>query len=213
MKYSNIVKTCVLTLSLVLSAWSAQADECVPYHATRASAFGKNDSGAYIQQQANNTWDDWVWRGPSFFCNSGGGGGGTCTYAWTQAKTTGYQWTVGISVDLKNIPVLGSGFKWLSYLAPFGVNGSYSQSRSYTETFGWTQVINQGYYAQPVQVIRRRWVSGNYRGMDVDTGRYCSTTIDSSGDGHMYRWDGNRSFGYWSGNIEVTRFGMYHIWK
>ncbi|WBO64978.1 hypothetical protein [Streptomyces camelliae] len=43
-------------------------------------------------QQARNTWQDWVWRGPWNVPS--------CSYAWQQSKTTGRQWQAGLNLKL-----------------------------------------------------------------------------------------------------------------
>lgn len=74
-------------------------------------------------------------------------------------------------------------------------------------------ILQPGWASKPIQVVTRRWHSGNFRGMHVKTNTFCSRSIDHSADGYMYWWDGNRTFGYWAGNKEVGRWFGYQTYK
>jgi hypothetical protein len=197
----------MLATSFIMLTQHVQAEECVPLRQSNNGAewVGKGDGGSWAvsTQQAANTWDDWIWRGPAFYCTATGKN--TCSYMWGQTNTSGYSWSVGIKVDTKNLPILEN-------LWPFDASGNYSRNVSYTQSFTWTQTISSGYYAQPVQVVRRRWHSGYFKGMDHRSGnKLCYTIMGETG--YIYKWDGNATFGSWEGNQEESRFGMYYVHK
>lgn len=188
------------TLALAsMGVVNAHADECLMDWATHeAPVVGKSDSWAIAVTQAANTWEDWIWRGPTFYCNPAGG---ECTYSWSNSNTAGYTWAVGGSIELGKVPLIGS------LVDGFELNGSYSRTKSWTETFGWSQVIHRGQHAQPVQVVVRRWKHGYFRGAD----RIIPNSNCSDG-GSWYYWDGSARFGSWSANVEQSRYVKYHIW-
>lgn len=189
-----------LTLSSMILAGNAGAEECLmDWYTKMAYLVGKSDSWAIADTQASNTWDDWIWRGDVFYCNPAGG---QCDYSWKKSNTQSYTWAVGGKIGLGNIPFIGKT------IGSFELNGTYSKTSSYTEEFGWSQKINQGYYAQPVQVVVRRWKRGHFQGADISTGRGCN-----GGDGTWYYWKGDATYGQWEANIEQSRYGMYHIWR
>ncbi len=174
-----------------------------------ANQLGDRTSWGIATQQASNTWDDWIWRGPAFYCNPAGG---DCSYNWTQSNTKSYQWSAGVDMKLDNLPIIGST------LNMFNLKGQYQYTSTYTEIFGWTQTIRRGQNAQPVQVVVRRWKRGYFQGgwwkvndgacsIHYGTGRSPTVT-----PGNRYWWDGNIHYGDWSANVEERRFGMYHIW-
>jgi hypothetical protein len=197
-------KTRALNLSLFVLVASvasiANANECLmDWYTKSAPIVGKSDSAAVSDTQASNTWEDWVWRGPTFYCNPTGG---DCSYTWSKANTAGYSWAVGVKIGLKDIPVVGSA------IDSFDINGTYTRTKSWTETFGWSQTIRRGQYAQPVQVVVRRWTQGHFRGADrIIKGSNCSD------GGTWYYWDGQATFGTWSADLETSRYAKYHIYS
>jgi len=173
-----------------------------------SNLLGDRTSWGIATRQARNTWDDWVWQGPEFYCNPAGG---KCTYHWTQSRTTGYNWSVGVDMKLDNLPIIGSA------LNMFNVKGQYQYSDSYTESFGWDQEIRGGQHARPVQVVVRRWKTGYFQGgwWRVNNGGcWVSTGFRGAGAvaGNRYWWDGNARYGSWSASVEERRYAMYHIW-
>ncbi|WP_295514363.1 hypothetical protein [uncultured Pseudomonas sp.] len=189
-------------LGLVLASGLAEAGECFQKH-TEPVILG-DGSKAFATQQARNTWQDWIWRGPIFRCP--GGGTIDCTYRWGESKTTGYGWSVGVSLNPEKLPFIG---KFLSIL---GVDGNYSQDHSMTTSYNWDIRISPGWNAQPIQVVERRWKSGQFRGAWVRTGN-CSVGVGDPVGPHWYEWDGNRVSSSWSGNLEVSRFASYHVYQ
>ncbi|MEW2116413.1 hypothetical protein AB0945_14710 [Streptomyces sp. NPDC005474] len=150
---------------------------------------------AKSQTQAGNTWQDWVWRGPTFRCPTNVPG---CSYAWNQTKTTGWQWGVSLSVS-NPVPYLN---QVLSSITPsYGRNGSTSTAFTYTTNLG------PGQFAQPIQVVERRWTKGTFVG---------AFRTDHSGCGNgqeRYWWDGNYEFGTWTNNFRVNDWGSYNVWR
>jgi hypothetical protein len=174
-----------------------------------ASQLGDRTSWGIATQQARNPWDDWIWRGPEFYCNSAGK---DCVYNWTQSNSKAYQWSAGVDMKLDNLPIIGSA------LNMFNVKGQYQYTSTYMESFGWSQTISPGQRAQPVQVVVRRWKSGYFQGgwWKVDNGS-CHKASPIAGNGairgNRYWWDGKMRYGSWSANVEERRFAMYHIWR
>lgn len=150
------------------------------------------------QQQANNTWQDWVWRGPAFQCPWNVPG---CTYAWGQSKTTGWSWSVSLSVT-NPVPYLN---KVLGSITPeYGRNGSTSTS------FTFTTQLKPGQTAQPIHIVDRRWVSGDFVGAFRTDGSLCDGRHPTI---YRYWWDGDYAFGHWETNIKVgVDRGSYNVW-
>ncbi|WP_405947510.1 hypothetical protein OG588_13665 [Streptomyces prunicolor] len=151
-------------------------------------------------QSAKNTWQDWVWRGPTFQCPTNVP---SCTYAWQQAKTTGWQWSVGLSIKLP-IPKVGS---WLDEITP-----SYGRSGSTTTSYTFTTALTPGQFAQPIQVVERRWTQGVYQGIYHSTGNSClPSPTNPNGKAWRYNWS-NERWGNWTTNLKVSDYGTYHVW-
>ncbi|MCF9033344.1 hypothetical protein [Acinetobacter nectaris] len=200
------IKHIVLSI-LTITSTQIFADECMYPH-NEPTMLG-DGSQRMIRQQARNTWEDWIWRGPVFQCPSNGTQ--SCMYQWSEAKTTGYSWAVGGTLNLDKIPVIGK------YL-PGSINSSYTRNKSLTTTFGWNVTIQPGYSAQPIQVVTRRWMSGVYKGAFVQSGGMCSGAPDWAHFAwpkrhSMYNWDPNRIASSWSSNIAVGTRVAYHVYK
>lgn len=182
---------------------AARANECLTDRSTgNKAAVGKKDSWAIERQHASTTWQDWIWRGTKAagYCE----GPHACGYHYTKTITTGYSYTVGVELGLGGIPVIGGV---LGLVTP---SGNYQRRQEMSTAFSIDTTYDAGWSIYPVQAVIRQWVSGNFRGMDVNTGQGCSQTIGSSGNGHIYRWDGNRTFGNWSANKEVAERWILH---
>lgn len=200
-------RTVILSLVSLFTVNQSFADSCMRDDFTKnAARIGDNDSWAISKTQAGNTWEDWIWRGPVFRCPSTGTV--SCAYAWNETKTTGYSWGVGTTIDLKGLPIIGGA------LSLVHVNANYSRTQSFSTSFTWTVNVQPGYYAQPIQVVVRRWVSGDFQGMQVNTGRKC---VWGGGpdvhDGHWYTWDGSLRYGSWETNREESRYATYYVHK
>ncbi|MFJ2904121.1 hypothetical protein ACIQOU_16760 [Streptomyces sp. NPDC091279] len=152
-------------------------------------------------QQASKTWQDWIWRGPTFQCPWNVP---SCSYAWQQAKTTGWQWSAGLSVKVP-IPVIGND---LASLTP-----SYNQSGSTTTSFTFTTNLSPGQFAQPIQVVERRWTSGVYQGIYHSNGSRCLVnSTNPNGKAYEYTWSPNERWGSWATNLRVSDYGTYNVW-
>lgn len=153
-------------------------------------------SWARVKQQAQNTWEDHVWRGDTFRCPASVS---QCTYAWGHSKTTGWRWSTGVSVNLAGLKLPGT------------VNAEFQRYGETTTSFTYTVFLKPGQYAQPVQKVIRRWQSGDFVGAFRLTGKTCS--ISSWENGREYYWDGGYGWGNWSRNIRVNDFGTYNVWR
>ncbi|HEY8983438.1 MAG TPA: hypothetical protein VIU15_28140 [Streptomyces sp.] len=148
------------------------------------------------QIQAPHTWQDWVWRGPTFRCPTNAP---SCGYAWQESKTSGWQWSIGLKVSV-NIPFVN---KLVDVTPSYGRNGST------TTSFTFSTNLSPGQYAQPIQVVERRWTQGDYVGAFRTDGTTCN---DGSGLKRFW-WDGNYEFGKWSADLRVNDYGTYNIWR
>lgn len=148
------------------------------------------------RQQAANTWDDWVWRGPEFGCP----GGKTCDYSWDKSHTTITGWSVGGGASLGNTN--SPSKKWYNVLVPLIVG--YASSVNISTNYTWTVHLHGGDVAYPVQIAIRRWTQGDFSGGWVRTNRGCQ-------GGTTYDWDGNLRFGYWTRNVFVKERATYAV--
>ncbi|WP_052690037.1 hypothetical protein [Xanthomonas sp. GPE 39] len=202
------------TLAFVLAATPIQiahADACFPSNDGNGgfvSLMGDHTSWGIATSQARNTWDDWIWRGPLFYCNNAGL---NCTYSWSKSNTSEYQWSIGVNLAA-SLPIVGG------FLGMFNIGGEYQQQKSYTESFSWSQIIEPGRTAQPVQVVVRRWKGGVFQGgwWRVDGGSCTIISRVGKGSymkpGNRYWWDGSVHYGNWDAEVEEGRFAMYNIW-
>ncbi|MCF8999966.1 hypothetical protein [Acinetobacter nectaris] len=199
------MKHIVLSI-LTITSTQIFADECL-YPRNEPLVMG-DGSQKLIQQQARNTWDDWIWRGDVYKCQSVGVQ--RCDYQWSKAVATAYAWNVGGTLNLGSIPVVGK------YL-PGSINAGYTKTKTVTTTFGWNVSLQPGYSAQPIQVVTRRWMRGVYKGAYIQTGGKC----DGGGIGQlfrpartsMYRWDPNRIATSWSSNVALRTYATYHVFR
>ncbi|WP_405767617.1 hypothetical protein [Streptomyces sp. NBC_01538] len=183
----------VLTpLVLLASAGSASADTWC-FKDDGASYRTGNTTWAKGQSQAPNTWEDWVWRGPTFRCPTNAP---SCAYAWGQQKTTGWSAQIGLKIDVK-IPYVGK----LAEVTP-----QYQRSGSTTTSYTYTVNLRPGQFAQPIQVVLRRWTQGTYVGAFRTDGSSC-------GNGEKrFWWDGNYEFGKWQADLKVNDWGSYNVY-
>ncbi|ESK40660.1 hypothetical protein P256_01115 [Acinetobacter nectaris CIP 110549] len=199
------IKHIVLSI-LTITSTQIFADECL-YPRNEPLVMG-DGSQKLIQQQARNTWDDWIWRGDVYKCQSVGVQ--RCDYQWSKAVATAYAWNVGGTLNFDKIPTIGK------YL-PFSINAGYTRTKTVTTTFGWNVSLQPGYSAQPIQVVTRRWMRGVYKGAYIQTGGKC----DGGGVGQlfrpartsMYRWDPNRIATSWTSNVAVRTYATYHVFR
>lgn len=150
---------------------------------------------AKSQTQAANTWEDWVFRGPTFRCPTNVPG---CSYAWGETKTSGWQWNVNVTV---NNPI-----PYLNKILP-SVTPSYGRSGSTSTTFTNTVNLSPGQYAQPIQLVLRRWTKGTF------VGAFRTDHSSCGGGQERYWWDGNYEFGTWTANLRVRDYGTYNVYS
>lgn len=153
---------------------------------------------AKAQRQDRNTWQDWTWRGPTFRCPWNVP---SCSYAWGQTQTTGWKWSVGIDVKVP-IPYLKDV---LTEITP-----SYERSGSTSTTFTFTTNLRPGQYAQPIQVVERRWTEGTFVGAFRTDGSLCDGRHPTI---YRYWWDGDYQYGHWSANLKVNDYGTYNVYS
>lgn len=147
--------------------------------------------------QASNTWQDWVWRGPTWQCPWNVPG---CSYAYQESKTAGWEWSIGLSISVP-IPYID---KVLSSITP-----SYGRSGSTTTAYTYTVQLRPGQFAQPISVVERRWQQGTYVGAFRTDGSLCDPRHLRV---YRYWWDGDYEFGHWSTNVRVNDWGTYNVW-
>ncbi|MBF7689847.1 hypothetical protein [Acinetobacter pollinis] len=192
---------------LAITSTQIFADECL--YPNNAPLVLGDGSQKIIQQQARNTWQDWIWRGQVYKCQSVGVQ--RCDYQWSKAVATAYAWNIGGTLNLDELPVVGK------YL-PGSINGGFTKTKTLTTTFGWNVSLEPGYSAQPIQVVTRRWMRGVYKGVYVQTGGMCNGStkwaISPRPDRtSMYRWDANRIGTSWQSNVAVNSYATYHVFK
>jgi len=189
---------------------TASATECIAdAYTNRSWQVGSKDSRPVTTRWASGTWEDWIWRGPIKRCTASWGN--NCTYTWTQSNTKGYSWELGGGIDAKGIPVVKGALSLL------GINGNYGRTKTWTESFGWGQTFNGNVYVQPVQVVERRWIGGQFEGTFWRTGSSCKQlvwggTAWTNWNGAHHWWDNGYRWGEWSTNAEQKRYGKYHWW-
>lgn len=199
-------KISLTLLAALIPLSNSFAGTCLVGHTEDVILTGK--SAAFAQTQSRTTWEDWIWRGPIYLCPQGSGGVTSCTYIWGQTKTTGYQWGGTVGLNLSKIPVIGGA------LSLFSVSANYSHQQSFSTNYNWNISVEPGYYAQPIQVVVRRWTQGSYRGGYVhNAGTNCSTTIASTPAPNWYGWDNSVVAGRWTANIEQSRYASYYVHK
>jgi hypothetical protein len=144
---------------------------------------GKIDDGTkvMVKQYARNTYDDWLWRGKNegmqYKCSAA-----TCQASFNiPSKSTSFSQGLNIQPD---------GFDRQQLTALY--NRQYSRTLS-TRGESKTAQMRNGQYAQPVAVIKRRWVSGVFNGAHFK---------DSVGPWYKYEWKWN-NFAPWTANHAV----------
>jgi hypothetical protein len=184
----------LVPLVLLASSGVAMADssECVPNYTTTAADFSGSGTYGEVLQQAGNTWQDWIWEGPTFQCPSEVT---SCTYAWGHSNTTSYSVEVGLSIP----DVAGVSF------VP-----SYEVTHSTTTSFTYTVYMKPGQYAQPVQIVDRRWRQGDIVGAWVNSYQTCAAWEDT---GYIYNWNGGASWDTWEDNVQVNSYGTYNVYS
>ncbi|QOV33193.1 hypothetical protein IM697_23375 [Streptomyces ferrugineus] len=153
---------------------------------------------AVPRQQANKTWQDWVWRGPVEQCPWNAPQ--NCTYSKAITKTTSYEWSVGLT--------MGGEAKREPFSAMASLVGGYGRSGSTSMTYTSGIWYRPGQFAQPISVVERRWRSGDFVGGFVRTPEYDNVCRNGN---KGYRWDANKRWGSWSDNVKVRDYGTFNI--
>ncbi|MET7481149.1 hypothetical protein ABZT17_43485 [Streptomyces sp. NPDC005648] len=159
-------------------------------------------------QQARSTWQDWVWRGSQhgFQDQCPWNSPAPCTYSWQRSHTTGWQWSAGL--DIKVPSGLSKFLNGLATLTP-----SYGRNGSTTTAFTFTTSVSPGQFAEPIQVVERRWTQGVYQGIYHSTGKHClPNPTNPNHSAWEYTWS-NERWGNWTTNVRVSDYGTYHLWK
>lgn len=168
----------------------------------------KGKTRTVATQQANNTWDDWIWRGYQHEIRCPRNGTISCSQTISVARTTGYEWDVGASFNPGSIPVIGGALSFL------GLNGSYGRNSSMTTRYDRTITVQPGWGMYPIQVVVRRWVGGVFQGADRrDPNTRCTVGVGQPVGNWWYNWDGNPRFGNWATNREERRFDSWHTFR
>lgn len=156
-------------------------------------------------QQANKTWQDWVWRGDqhglTFQCPWNVP---SCSYSWQQSHTEGWKWSVGLSLKVP-IPYVSDILG--------GLTPGYERNGSTTTAFTFTTNLSPGQFAAPIQVVERRWTQGVFQGVYHSTGNRClSSPSNPNHSAWKYTWS-DEKWGSWTTNVHVSDYGTYHVWK
>jgi hypothetical protein len=201
----GLLAVVLLAGSVTLVSAYAAGTECVPDEVSEG--FGvvpvKGVTTSEIQQEANNTWDDWIWRGDEYLCNDLSI---ECEHNWRQQKVTSTSLTIGIALNLgNNNNPLG---KWWNYAQ--SILPSYGKTTEVTTTFDRTVVLKPGQTARPVQIVTRRWRRGTFRGgyFKLDTDAPCT---NGGSAGHWYWKSTERPWGTWSDNVKERSWGTYAV--
>lgn len=200
--YSAVAAAALTPIVLLTSGGPASADSLTCFHTDYRPAVMTGGTWAQTTQAAGNTWDDWIWRGPIYWCSDKVP---ACTYAWGETKSTTVAWSFGALAGGQNNPATA-----LLQLIP-----NYTRTTTTTTSFTWSITMLPGQYAQPIQVVRRRWEQGVFVGAWVRAPRYdynCKPTPRSSAK-YAYQWQGGYRFGSWANNRRESEFATYHIWR
>jgi hypothetical protein len=205
MKTSNFKNTIVLSVALVSTLASSFTYAGCGFYGDegRGSPHSDGSGGGTqyrVQQQAGNTWQDWIWRGKSedevAFCPWQATE--SCKYNWGRSKTVGKSQTQGFSLT-----VTGDIGKANSHFAH--ANGTAGYERSWTKysentiNFNYEVSHARGTFIEPIIIQQRRWRRGDMKGGWVQT----SQREDRGRTWTCYKWDGNRVYGRWTDNIAV----------
>lgn len=193
----------LVPLTLLSATGSATADTLMCMPPDSPNPLAGSSTRAQVTQQATNTWDDWIWRGPTSLCPTGVV---TCSYSYGESHTQSFPRSVSETAD----GVGNSTAMLLDHIPWHGVTGSS------TVSFTWVTALQPGQFVQPVHVVQRRWESGVFVGGWVRRpylDAQCRATGRDTSNTAMYEWDGNASFGSWQHSVLVKDSGRYNIWS
>ncbi|MFF5372772.1 hypothetical protein, partial [Streptomyces sp. NPDC013187] len=92
---------------------------------------GGHVTRAITLQRANNTWDDWVYRGRKNVCARDSNG---CPYSWSESQTKTTGWAIGGGTDIGNSS--SPSKKWYNVVVPLVVGYQKTTTISKTTTIG-----------------------------------------------------------------------------
>lgn len=190
-RWAPIASVALAPLLLLASPGTASAGELCWYTGAGHPDVKGDGTWAETKQRASNTWEDWVWRGTTFKCPTNVP---SCSYAWGQSHTEGWYWEAGFSVSL----------------GPVSVVPNYGRTSSTTTTYTFTVNLRPGQYAQPIQVVQRRWTQGDFVGAFISDGHVCESRHPNN---VHYWWDGSHRWGNWTQNERVNDWGTYNVYS
>lgn len=194
---TTLYKTLILASAIGLATVASASETKNSYN---GDVYANGGTQVVTSQQANNTWDDWTWRGKwdgmVQYCDSNSSG---CAFTWGKQKSVSYSHTTGWSI--------GGGFGFiLSKIFKASVEAVFSSARTWTksrtENFDMRTEMRPGQWAQPVIVTVRRWKGGHFNG-----GHFLRT---QSGNKYIYDWKW-QNFGSWGGNEQQWGYKMIHL--
>lgn len=155
-------------------------------------------SRAVVRQRAKGTWQDFIWRGELKPCPKGGTK--QCELTWGVNKITTSGWSIGGAVGLGNAS--SPSKKWYNMVLAF--LPSYQKITTVETNFNWAVTVLPGHTAQPVQVVTRRRVQGDFVGGWSRTGSGCP-------NGKTYQWQPNLRWGNWTENQKQSQVGTIAV--
>ena len=120
-----------------------------------------------------------VWSGPEYYCNAS-----SCTYTYARSISISYSYTAN--------PNFLFG-KSLQAILGF----SYTYTKTVSDSFNFAIGLAKGQYAKPAVIEVKRYKSGYYLGVWVQTSKACQAGMKIS------NWDANRNGGNWSGRFHT----------
>lgn len=189
----------VLIIGAMMAASSAFSAEKLLWYNGKVYANGGSQLPA--DQQANNTWDDWVWRGKweniVQFCASNSKG---CSFTWGTSKSTSYSNMTGWSFE-------GGFGVSRPDMAEASITAAVKKEQAYTvgqsENFDMRTDLRPGQWAQPVMVAVRRWKKGHFYG-----GHFYRNK--DNGGLYVYDWKW-QNYGTWQGNVRGWSYKMIQV--
>ncbi|HEY6796404.1 MAG TPA: hypothetical protein VI248_17140 [Kineosporiaceae bacterium] len=195
----------LLAGSALLGSADAAEAECLPDSVSEGFAIVpiRGATRSEVQEQAANTWDDWIWKGDLYVCNDRAI---DCEYQWNQVKTTTTSLTVGIALNLGNNN--SPAGKWWNYAQ--SILPSFGRTTEVTTDFHRLLVLKPGQTARPVQIATRRWRRGTFRGgyFKLTASPPCT---DGGATGHWYWKSTERPWGNWSDNVVERTWATYEV--
>lgn len=205
-KMGVLVATGIMLLTSMLPAF---AEVCVIGDRGNPHA----DSGSWtklnVSQQANNTWQDWFWRGSwegkTFQC-PWNNAEATCPINLDFTKATSHAREWGISIG----PGGNSNDWFKKVVGSLTASFNYSRQKTWTNSFSFRPggSVRRGQFAEPITVQVRRWTRGYYKGGWVE-----KRQVFARYQYYCYDFDANRSYGQWSSNTATgASYHTIHIY-